>query len=156
MRAVVLFASLVGRTEALAERIGGALEAAGVDVSVYPIADFDFRALADADVVFLGTWTDGFVFFAQRPGGARRIWKLPELTQTPVALFCTYTTKPGKVLAKLARIMATKGSKVVTTMSFNRRRVHLGVPEFVKATLDAVPRPPPDHVPPAIAAADSE
>lgn len=156
MRAVVLFESLVGRTAALAERIGGALEVAGVDVSVYPVGDFDFRALADADVVFLGTWTDGFVFFAQRPGGARRIWKLPELTQTPVALFCTYTTKPGRVLAKLARIMTTKGSKVVTTMSFNRRRVHLGVQEFVTATLDAVPRPARDKVPPEVAAANRE
>jgi hypothetical protein len=138
MRAVVLFESLTGHTRQAAELIGGAVRDAGVDVSVYPITSFDFRELADADLVFVGSWTDGFVFFGQRPGRAARIWRLPALDHKAVAIFCTYAVNPRTTLPKLQSIMEAKGTRVVAARAFKRNRLEEGVADFVGEALSAV------------------
>ena len=77
MRAVVIYESMTGNTAKAARLIAHEVAARGVDVAVYPITDVDLKALAEADVVFVGTWVDGLVLFGHRPGRAGRLRSLP-------------------------------------------------------------------------------
>jgi menaquinone-dependent protoporphyrinogen IX oxidase len=131
VKAVVLYESMTGNTKRAAELIGGALAAAGDDVAVHAVTDFDFHELAVADVVFVGTWVDGLVLFGQRPGRAGRLWKLPVLDRKPVAVFCTYAINPGKALDKTAAILEAKGALLVGQRQFRRDRLDVGVGDFV-------------------------
>ena len=131
MKVVVLFESMTGNTKRVAELIGGALAAAGDEVVVRNVTDFDFHELAVADVVFVGTWVDGLVLFGQRPGRASRLRKLPVLDRKPVAIFCTYAINAGKALDKTAAILEAKGAVVPARRQFRRDRLEQGVAEFV-------------------------
>jgi hypothetical protein len=139
MRVVVAYESMTGNTKRAAELIGGAAQARGAEVAVRPVTQLDLQELADADVVFVGTWTDGFVLFGMRPGRAGRLWALPVLDHKPVAVFCTYAVNPGKVLAKEAAILEAKGARVVGSHAFRRTALDAGVEEFVDAVLATVP-----------------
>lgn len=131
MKAVVLFESLTGNTRRAAELIGGAAAAAGDDVTVRPITDIDYAELAKADVVYVGTWVDGFVLFGHRPGRAGRLRKLPVLDHKPVAVFMTYAVHAGKALDRTARLLEGKGADIVGRHLFRRDRLEAGVDEFV-------------------------
>jgi hypothetical protein len=141
VRVVVIYESLRGHTKEAAERIGGAARASGATVAVRPITAYDFKEIADADVVFLGSWTDGFILFGQRPGRAGRIWKLPVLDRKPVALFCTYAVNPRTTLKKFAAIAEAKGAVVVGEHAFKRDKLTEGVDEFVGDVLARVGAP---------------
>ncbi|SVC76627.1 uncharacterized protein METZ01_LOCUS329481, partial [marine metagenome] len=55
MNIVVIHQSRTGNTRRAAELIGGAAEAAGDTVAVRPVTNIDFKELAEADLVFVGT-----------------------------------------------------------------------------------------------------
>jgi len=131
MKAVVLYESMTGNTRRAAELIGGSLAAAGDEVAVHSVTDFDFHELAVADVVFVGTWVDGLVLFGQRPGRAGRLRKLPVLDRKMVAVFCTYAINAGNALDKTADILETKGAFIVGRHQFRRDRLDYGVDDFV-------------------------
>ncbi len=83
--------------------------AAGVSAVACPVLEIDYPALAAADIVVIGTWTDGMVLFGQRPGRVGRLWtKVPALDRKKTALYCTFAVAPGKtpleVEAKLAKV----------------------------------------------------
>ncbi|MGI9624209.1 MAG: flavodoxin family protein, partial [Acidimicrobiales bacterium] len=101
MKVIVLFESMTGNTRRAAELIGGSAAGAGAEVWVRPIDGYDPKELAEADIVFVGTWVDGLILFGQRPGRAGRIKALPALDRKRVAAFCTYAVNPGKTIAKL-------------------------------------------------------
>jgi menaquinone-dependent protoporphyrinogen IX oxidase len=131
MKAVVLYESMTGNTRRAAELIGGALAAAGDEVAVRSVTNFDFHELAVADVVFVGTWVDGLVMFGQRPGRAGRLRKLPVLDRKPVAVFCTYAINAGKALDKTVAILESKGALIPGRRQFRRDRLEEGIVEFV-------------------------
>jgi hypothetical protein len=129
MRVVVLYESRTGHTRRAAELIGGAARERGHDVAVYPISDFDYKELARADAVFIGTWCDGAVLFGHRPGAGRRIDRhLPVLDGKAAGVFLTYAINPGKGLRKLDHLVRTKGADVVAGCTFRRDRLHPGEP----------------------------
>jgi menaquinone-dependent protoporphyrinogen IX oxidase len=138
MKAVVLFESLTGNTRRAAELIGGAAAAAGDDVTVRPITDIDYAELARADVVYIGTWVDGFVVAGHRPGRAGRLRKLPVLDRKPVAVFMTYAIHAGKALERTARVLEGRGAKIVGGHLFRRDRLEEGVADFVDDVRDVV------------------
>ena len=64
MQIAVVYASRTGNTRRAAELLGTAFEERGHTVSIQPVDDLDYKALADADLVVLGTWVAGhFVMF---------------------------------------------------------------------------------------------
>src|SRR5256714_15068649 len=101
MKAVVIYESLTGNTRRAAELIGKELTRSGVTAAVCPITRIDYQALAEADLVVIGTWTDGMILIGQRPGRAGRIPALPGLPGKRCAVYCTYAVDPGKTLQKL-------------------------------------------------------
>lgn len=143
MRALVCFASRGGRTAAIAHAVGGHLEGEGLEVRVAPVERVGLEELARVDLLVLGTWVDGLVVARVRPAAAMRDWlgRLPRLTGTPTALFCTYGVHPRRALDLMAEAVGTRGAKVVAGASFGRRHDVRAVTRFADRLLPAVCRP---------------
>ena len=138
MRAVVIYESLTGNTRKTAGFIGRELVRAGVPATVCPITGIDYQALADADLVIVGTWTDGILVVGQRPGRAGRIRKLPVMRGKRCAVYCTYAIDPGKTLDKLTALLEERGADVIGGMAIRRTRLEEGAKDFVGRVVDVV------------------
>jgi hypothetical protein len=135
--AIVIYESLTGNTRKAGERIARELEGAGVAAAACPITHIDYPALAAADMVIVGTWTDGLVLFGQRPGRGGRIWmKLPAIDRKRTALYCTYAVAPGKTLQKLETLVAGRGGDVIGGLAIKRTKIDSGAATFVERLLD--------------------
>jgi hypothetical protein len=141
MRAVVIYESLTGNTARAARLIGEAARAEGVDVSVYPITAIGLKDLAEADLVFVGTWVDGLILFGHRPGRAGRLKAMPVIDGKRTAAFMTYAVHAGKALARFERVLEERGATVVASQLLRRDRLSEGVGEFVRQALATVPAP---------------
>ncbi|HKY68467.1 MAG TPA: flavodoxin family protein [Acidimicrobiales bacterium] len=139
MRAVVIYESMTGNTARAARLIADEVAAQGVEVSVYPITDIGLKDLAEADIVFVGTWVDGLILFGHRPGRAGRIKAMPVIDGKRVAAFMTYAVHAGKALERFARVLDERGATVVAATLLRRDRLESGVAGFVTASLDTVP-----------------
>jgi flavodoxin len=138
---VVTYNSRTGNTQRAAELIAGASSMAGVDnVVVFPVerANEFFSELAEADLVFVGTWTDGLILFGHRPGGAAKIRDLPKLWNKRVAAFATYAVKPGDITDKFAALLERQGATVITSAALHRKRLETEVTDFVADSLSSI------------------
>ncbi|HEX2851372.1 MAG TPA: flavodoxin domain-containing protein [Acidimicrobiales bacterium] len=138
MKAVVIYESLTGNTRRAAGQIGTLLEASGVATKVMPITDIDYQALGDADLVIVGTWTDGLVLFGQRPGRAGRLRSMPFVAGKRCAVYVTYAIDQGRALEKLAAILEDRGADVIGGMAIRRDNIPEGCADFVARILDVV------------------
>lgn len=141
MQIAVVYASRTGNTRRAAELIGTMCEERGHTVSVQSVDALDYKALADADLVVLGTWVAGHFVIGQKPGDARRLARVPKLTGKPVALFLTYAINPGSALGKLERAVSREGAEVVGGYAWKRSALPAGVEDFVDGILAAVRTP---------------
>jgi flavodoxin len=134
---VVIHQSRTGNTRRAAELIGGAAEAAGDTVAVRPVTNIDFKELAEADLVFVGTWVDGLILFGHRPGDTGKVRSIPRLWNKRVAAFMTHAFNPGGAADKLAGLLEEHGADVVAARSLNRRRLDDEAPAFADEVLAA-------------------
>jgi flavorubredoxin len=139
MRAVVIYESLTGNTARAARYIADELATRGVEVAVYPVTDIGLKDLAEADVVFVGTWVDGLILFGHRPGRAGRIRAMPVIDGKPVAAFMTYAVHAGKALDRFARVLSERGATVVARGLLRRDHLDRGIAELVTEALATVP-----------------
>jgi hypothetical protein len=138
MNAVIVYESLTGTTRRAAHQIAAGLAAGGVAAVAYPITGIDYETLASADLVIIGTWTDGIVVIGQRPGRAARLRSLPALEGKRCVVYCTYAVDPGKTLSKLAAIVEARGGDVVGGMALHRLKLRGDVEDFVARLFDIV------------------
>jgi len=138
MKAVVIYESLTGNTRKAAGLIGEELERHGVATTVSPITGIDYQALEDADLVIVGSWTDGLIFFGQRPGRAARLRKLPFVSGKRCVVFCTYAIDCGATLDKLVAILEDRGAEVLGGMAIRRDDLAGGARDFVSRVMEAV------------------
>lgn len=136
--AVVIYESLTGNTRRAGERIAAELEGAGVHAVACSTLDIDYAALAAADTVIVGTWTDGLILFGQRPGRAGRLRALPVIDGKRAAVYCTYAIETGRTLEKLQDIVERRGGEVVGGLAIKRNKIDEGAATFVDRLL-AVP-----------------
>ena len=141
MQIAVVYASRTGNTRRAAELIAGAVDARGHQVTVHPVDDLDYKALATADLVILGTWVAGHFVIGQKPGDARRLAKVPKLTGKQVAIFMTYAINPGPALAKFERLLTREGADVLGGYAWKRSTLPAGIDDFVDGILGAVKAP---------------
>jgi sulfite reductase alpha subunit-like flavoprotein len=139
MNAAIIYESFTGNTRKTAHLIAQELTKAGVGASVSPITNVDYQALEVADLVIVGTWTDGIVIAGQRPGRAARLRHLPVLDRKRCLVYITYAIDPGKALQKLTRIMEERGANVLGGMAIKRNDLEGGARDFVARLLDAIP-----------------
>jgi hypothetical protein len=136
---VVIYESLTGNTARAARLVADEVAANGVEVSIYPITDIGLKDLAEADIVYIGTWVDGLVLFGHRPGRAGRIRSMPVIDGKRVAAFMTYAVHAGKALDRFARVLEERGAIVVDRALLRRDHLDRGVAELVASSLAAVP-----------------
>lgn len=141
MRAVVIYESLTGNTARAAQLVAEAARGEGAEVAVYPITAIGLKDLAEADLVFLGTWVDGLVLFGHRPGRVGRLRSLPVIDGKQAAAFMTYAIHAGKALERFERVIEERGATVVASTLLRRDRLAEGVDAFVRQALATVPAP---------------
>lgn len=110
MKTSIIYNSHSGITKAFAEEIGKFLEGQGGEQKVASIFKYDREFLQSADVVLLGCWTSGLMFFAQYP---EKVWKkfareMPEIKGKTVALFTTYKILTGSMFRKMEACLEGK------------------------------------------------
>ena len=138
MNVVVIHQSRTGNTRRAAELIGGAAALAGATVAVRPVTNIDYKELAEADVVFVGTWVDGLILFGHRPGDTGKVRQIPKLWDKKVAAFMTHAVNPGNAADKFSALLEGHGGTVVAARSLNRRRLEDEAPAFATEVLASV------------------
>lgn len=138
VNAIVIYESLTGNTKKAAGFIVDELIANGVAAVSCPTTDVDYQALADADFVIVGSWTDGLFLFGQKPANAGRLSQIPFLTGKRAAVYCTYALETGKTLEKLEGIVKDRGAEVIGGMAIRRNKLQEGSAEFVSRLLGVV------------------
>ena len=138
MAAVVIYESLTGNTKRAAELIGRELAGRGIESTICPITAIDLQALSAADLVVVGSWTDGMFFFGQRPGRGGRIKdKLPAMAGKRAVTFITFALEPRKALDKLSDIVRATGADVIGGMAIRRDDLDGGTKDLVDRLLSA-------------------
>ena len=131
MKAVIIYNSLTGTTEKAAHRIASELKALRVDATPVPIAEADEATVAEADLVVVGTWTDGIIIVGQKPAGRKKLRSLPSLAGKRAVVFCTYAVDPGQTLEKLVAEVEGLGAEVIGGFALARHDLAADVAEFV-------------------------
>ncbi len=138
MKIVVLHQSRTGNTKRAAELIGGAVQSSGAEVTVRPISNIDYKELADADLIFVGTWVDGLILLGHRPGDSGKIKKVPKLWNKKVVAFMTHALNPGNAAEKMTSLLEEHGATVIAARSLNRHKLELEAPAFASEVLSLV------------------
>jgi len=137
MQVVIAFDSRTGNTERAARLIGRRLLDAGATVIVDSIDDVDYKDLAQADLVIVGTWTGGLFFFGQHPGGAAKIsTTLPDLWDKPTYAFVTYAHNAGPAAKKMGEVLDAMGAVNLGAAAFHRKKLEEETAEFVEGILN--------------------
>jgi hypothetical protein len=139
VKVIVIWESLTGTTRKAAERIAAGLRAAGVEATVSPRTRVDLGALSAADVVVLGSWTDGLVFVGQKPGRSSQLGHLPYLTGKRAFVYCTYAVDAGHAVDKLAAIATERGADVLGGRTVHRFHLERDCAEVVTQILAQSP-----------------
>jgi flavodoxin len=113
-KAVVVYHSRTGTTQALAQRIATFLGNHAIETRVLSIGECTEQALADVDYLLLGCWTQGWLFVRQHPD---EFWvdfarKLPALAAPHVGLFATYKFATGSMFRKMRQHLGGKVGQV--------------------------------------------
>lgn len=145
MDVAVVYESKTGTTRQLALAMGDEFFKLGVRCTTYPTSGVTAEAIADADVLIVGTWTDGLFALGQRPGGHRRIERVlaalagPDgnaLSDKRCLVYCTYAVTPGRTLDKLAALVTDAGGTVSGGLAVRRDRLAAGTQALVAAVTE--------------------
>jgi hypothetical protein len=135
VNAIVIYESLTGNTAKAGRAIAAGLTAEGVPTRAFPITKIDYQALADADLVIVGSWVDGLILVGQRPGRLGRITSMPALAGKKAVVYLTYAIDAGRSLAKLSAAVEARGAEVLGGQTIRRDKLAQGVTELVDRVL---------------------
>ena len=136
MQVVIVYESLTGTTKAAARLIADEFYERQVASKIYPVDGYDPAAIAEADVVIAGTWTDGLVLFGQKPAKRKKFTKLPDLTGKRCVVFCTFAVDPGRTLDKFSAVLAERGADVLGGFAIKRHDLDAGAADFVDRVME--------------------
>jgi hypothetical protein len=147
--AVIIYESMTGTTRRAAQLIGDGFFDHRIGSQLYPTTGVTADAVKEADLVVIGTWTDGMLVVGQRPGRAKRLKALPDLTGKRCVVYCTYAIDPGKTLRKLTAIVEARGGEVLGGMTVRRDHLEEDTAELVDRVMAALDedRPVPEQAP---------
>jgi flavodoxin len=139
MQVVIIYESLTGTTETAARLIANQFYVRHVGSKIYPVGGFDPDAIAEADVVIAGSWTDGLFFVGQKPAKRKKFSKLPEMDGKKCVVFCTYAIDPGKTLDKFTKVLEERGADVLGGLAIKRTNLADGAVDFVDRVMAVAP-----------------
>jgi len=138
MQVVIIYESLTGNTRAAAQFISDAFFERDVPAKIYRVGGHDPAAIAEADLVIVGSWTDGLFVVGQKPAKRKKFAGFGDLSGKSCAVFCTYALDPGKTLDKFSKVLAEQGADVIGGMAIRRNDLAAGADEFVARVMDTV------------------
>lgn len=139
MQAVIIYDSVSGNTRRAANYIADELFGAQIGSNLFNVRELNPQSVAEADLVIVGSWTDGLFVVGQRPGRHKRFEaQLPDLTGKRCAVFCTFALNPGHTLDKLQKLVEAHGGQVIGGMSIRRDDLEGGAAEFGQRLIGAV------------------
>jgi len=114
MKALVVYSSKTGTTEKMASQIAAHLAENNMDVKLSSISEVTLKDIEQADRLYMGTWTSGFMIFGQRP---EKEWEkfssnLPVGIIKRTTLFTTYKLLTGSMFKNMRRELSYKGLRV--------------------------------------------
>jgi|TARA_B100001094_G_scaffold333380_1_gene411253 hypothetical protein len=121
LKVAILYQSLRGGTEKLAEALGTNFQSKGSAVGVYPITNYDAQFVLNSDLIVVGTWTDGLFGLGSRPGQLSKLNTLRDIAHKDVALFVTYEISPEKSLTGLNEWANGRSANIVASAGFKVR-----------------------------------
>jgi len=130
MNALVIYESLTGNTKKTAEEITKELSLLGINADNNSITNISMQHLSDADIVIIGSWTDGIIITGQKPGRAGRLKAMPSLAGKQAIVYCTYAINPGKTLSKMETIVEGLGAEVIGGVAIKRTQIDSGASEL--------------------------
>jgi flavodoxin len=136
---LVAYESRGGRTKRAAQAIADTIQAAGHQTEIRPLSEAGSELVATADVLFVGSWVEGFLLFGVGPAKAAQQWvaALPSLSGKHAAVFCTYALHPRGTLSALGSGVKGKGASLAGEAAFRHGRPTDGAPEFARRVLAA-------------------
>jgi flavodoxin len=138
MNVLVLYQSRKGHTRSAAEAIARAAHTLNHNVNIKSIIEVRPTDVENANVLFIGTWIQGFILFGVKPAGAE-LWvqSLPSLAGKSVGIFCTYAFNPRGSLQSLGVMLEAHGATLVGQRAFHQNHPGDGAEMFVKSVLQA-------------------
>ena len=145
MNVAVVYESKTGTTRRAALAVGDGLFDRDVRCLTFPVDSVDDSVAAEADVVVVGTWTDGLFVVGQRPGGRKRLARAVRqlageagdgLRGKRCVVYCTYAVAPGKTLEHLSALLADAGADVVGGLAIRRDSIDAGVARLVEVVAE--------------------
>jgi len=117
---VLVVDSVGGHTRSVATTIAGVLATTGACIEVCRVEDATRSVLAHADLLVVGTWTEGLVVAKVGPSRATRAFlaTLPPLTGVRAVAFCTFGVSPKGTLAAISQALEAQGAEVVASAAF--------------------------------------
>jgi len=139
MDAVILYESLTGTTHRAAQLIGDGFYDHQIGTQLFNVNAVDPDAVAAADLVIVGTWTDGILIVGQKPARKKKLKALPRLDGKACLVYCTYAIHPGNTIAKLSKIVSEDlGGNVMGGLTIRRDHLEEDVDAFVAGAIAAV------------------
>jgi flavodoxin len=136
MNVLVLYQSRGGHTRDAAEGIAEATRSLNHETVIKSVIEH-------ADVLFVGTWVQGFILFGVKPAGAD-LWvpALPSLEGKVAAVFCTYAFSPRGSLQALGAMLRARGATILGERAFHRFRPRHGTEQFAQRIVHLAERTP--------------
>ena len=120
-KSIVIYQSHHGTTKKLGEEINNFLKENNIESVVYSMNDVEIKDITDADIVFLGCWTNGLFICMQHP---EKKWvefakTIPSLENKKVVLFTTYKLATGSMFKNMKKAIKTGSLSISEIKSKN-------------------------------------
>lgn len=139
MKAALLVESLTGNTWKAADLIADKLQQERWSISgMSSVGQPDLRAIQEADLVLVGTWTHGLFVVGQAPFGAPKIANLPPMRGKKAACFLTFALDAGKSIDKFTDALHKTGADVAGGLEIKRSHLDEHTDLFVERLLDVL------------------
>ena len=124
MKVSIVYDSRTGTTALAASKMAEILGEQGHECTARRVGEADPGDAAGADLVCVGSWTQGLFVVLQHPTAPtmRYIDQLGDLTGKRAIVFCTYKLATGSTLAKMAAALRAKGAHVIGEFKFRGPR----------------------------------
>jgi flavodoxin len=120
MKVEIVYDSSTGTTANASRTMAQIMEGQGHSCQVNKLSQADPDALAEADLICIGTWVKGWFIIRQHPteGTMRFIERMDDLAGKSVVVFCTYKLATGSTLSQMAAKLEGKGADVVAKFKY--------------------------------------
>ena len=143
MKIAVMYQSLRGGTRRAANAIANSFQSSGATVGIYPVTNIDAQFVLDADLLVIGTWTDGLFGIGAKPAQIGKLNALPDMSQRKASLFVTYEISPTKSLQQFEEWAQERGIDLVHQQGFKVRGpfskdISGEVADFTRKSMEAI------------------